>query len=117
MTVAISIGLGQCSFFQYSMKNNMAGATWLMFLTTDSIPSFFADIDVPFNAEFLVASQGAKRIILYEVYRVAKGMSLNDPYYSAWTTKSGLTRMPDSIYKRRGNLQGLVIKAVTGDVR
>jgi hypothetical protein len=104
-----------CSF-QLSKRRNLAEAKWLLFLTEGSVDSFFTDIDVPFNCEFLVARSTAAGVSLYEVYRVAEGMRLNDVYFGRWSSMSGLVNIQSSIYKRRGDLQGTVITAVTVDV-
>jgi hypothetical protein len=63
-----------------------------------------------------VARPTAAGVALYEVYRVADGMPLNDIYFGKWTFMSGLVTVQSSMYKRRGDLQGTVIKAVTVDV-
>jgi hypothetical protein len=87
-----------------------------LFLTEGNINSFFTDINVPFNCEFLVARPTAASVSLSEVYRVADGMPLNNIYFGRWSFISGLVNVEASIYKRRGDLQGTVINAVTVDV-
>ncbi|PNF31848.1 hypothetical protein B7P43_G08911 [Cryptotermes secundus] len=42
-------------------------------------------------------------------------MPLNDIYFGRWSFMSGLINVETSIYKRRGDLQGTVINAVTAD--
>jgi hypothetical protein len=85
-------------------------------LTEGNIGSFFADVNVPFNCEFLVARVNTASVSLYEVYRVAKGKPLNDIYFGRWTPLSGLVTAEESIYRRRYDLQGTVINAITADV-
>jgi hypothetical protein len=88
-----------------------------LFLTEGNINSFFTDIYVPFDCEFLVARPAAGSVSLSEVYRVADGMPLNDIYFGRWSSMSGLINVQtSSIYKRRGDLQGTVINAVTVNV-
>jgi hypothetical protein len=87
-----------------------------LFLTEGNINSFFTDINVPFNCEFLVARPAAASVSLSEVYRVADGMPLNDIHFGRWSFMSGLVNVQTSIYKRRSDLQGTVINAVTVDV-
>jgi hypothetical protein len=102
--------------FQLSSRRNLADAKWLLFLTEDSVDSFFAGINVPFDCEFLVARPTAAGVSLYEVFRVAEGTRLNDAYFGRWSSSSGLVATQSSIYKRRGDLQGTVINAVAVDV-
>jgi hypothetical protein len=96
-----------------SKSQKLAESKWLLFLTDGNISSFFADINVPFNCEFLVARHEAMSVTLYEVYRVADGKPLNNVYFGRWTLMSGLGDVPASIYMRRKDLQGTVINAVT----
>jgi hypothetical protein len=91
-------------------------AKWLLFLTDGKVGSFFDDINVPINCEFLVARTTTASVVLYEVYRVADGKPLNDVYFGRWRPVSGLDSVQTTIYKRRGDLQGTVINAVTADV-
>jgi hypothetical protein len=101
---------------QLSNSQNLARAKWLLFLTEGNVDNFFADINVPFNCEFLVARLTKASVSLFEVYRVAHEKPLNDIYFGRWTLMSGLVSVKASIYLRRSDLQGIVIKAVTADV-
>lgn len=85
-------------------------------MTEGNIGSFFADMNVPFNCEFLVARVTTSSVTLYEVYRVAEGRPLNNIYFGRWTPLSGLVSVQESIYRRRGDLQGTVINAITANV-
>jgi hypothetical protein len=102
--------------FQLSKRQNLARAKWLLFLTEGNVHNFFADINVPFNCEFLVARLTKAGVSLFEVYRVEQGKPLNDIYFGRWTLMSGLVSVKASIYLRRRDLQGTVIRAVTADV-
>jgi hypothetical protein len=101
---------------QLSKRQNLARARWLLFLTEGNTDSFFADITVPFNCEFLIARLTTSSVSLFEVYRVANSKPLNDIYFGRWTVVSGLVTLKTSIYSRRTDLQGTVIRAVTADV-
>jgi hypothetical protein len=88
----------------------------LLFLTEGNVDNFFADINIPFNCEFLVARPTKNSVALFDVYRVARGKPLNDIYFGRWTLMSGLVIEKASLYLRRSDLQGTVIEAVTADV-
>jgi hypothetical protein len=105
-----------CVLSQFLNRQNIAGAKWLLFLTEGNVDNFFADINIPFNCEFLVARPTKNSVALFEVYRVAHGKPLNDIYFGRWTLMSGLVSQKTSLYLRRFDLQGIVIKAVTADV-
>ncbi|KAJ9573683.1 hypothetical protein L9F63_008953, partial [Diploptera punctata] len=100
---------------EYSTTNNLAGATWLLFLDTGSMSSFFADIYVPFNCEFLVTWHGLTSMHIYEVYKVAKEKPLNEHYYGRFNFISGLVSNEYNIFRRRSNLEGIVLKVITAD--
>jgi hypothetical protein len=101
---------------QVSRRQNIAQAKWLLFLTEGNVENFFADMYIPFNCEFLVARPTKNSVALFEVYRVAQGKPLSDIYFGRWTVVSGLVSPKASIYRRRSDLQGTVIQAVTADV-
>ena len=101
---------------QFSRTESLAGATWLLLLTTGSISSFFVDIYVPFNCEFLVSWAGPVSMPIYEVYKVAEGKPLNEYYYGTWNYISGLVSKKYNIFRRRSNLEGIVLKAITAKV-
>lgn len=105
-----------CVLSQFSNRQNIAEAKWLLFLTEGNVDNFFADINIPFNCEFLVARPTRNSVALFEVYRVAQGKPLNDIYFGRWTLMSGLVKEKASLYQRRSDLQGIVIRAVTADV-
>lgn len=105
-----------CVLSQFSNRQNIARAKWLLFLTEGNVDNFFADINIPFNCEFLVARPTKNSVALFDVYRVAHGKPLNDIYFGRWTLMSGLVSEKASLYVRRSDLQGTVIKAVTADV-
>jgi hypothetical protein len=105
-----------CVLSQFSNRQNLARAKWLLFLTEGNLDNFFADIYVPFNCEFLVARLTKNSVALFDVYRVALGKPLNDIYFGRWTLISGLVIDKASIYLRRSDLQGTLIQAVTADV-
>ena len=95
----------------------MTGATWLLFIGNGSISDFFAQIYVPFNCEFLVTWPGKNdNLHIDEVYRVAKGKPLNDLPYGRWNPGTGLVSDKYNLLKRRVNMEGVVLKAITAAV-
>jgi hypothetical protein len=105
--------------FQFSPKPCVFSAIWLLFLnTTSSLQEFFANVNIPFNCEFLVAQKEEDDVVvLTEVYRVSPSLPLQTYRFCNWSANSGLTCSSVGLYQRRGNLEGLVlitsIKAVS----
>jgi hypothetical protein len=81
-----------------------------MFLgqNASAIEDFFAEIDVPFDCEFLVAHQEVGRhVALTEVYRVSAEL----PLQAHRLGDSGHRRL----YERRNSLQGLIFRSAVMD--
>lgn len=90
----------------------------MLFLDTNSVPKeFFADIDVPFDCEFLVVLQEDGRITLTEVYRVSPTNPLQARLFGNWTADRRLIGSTAGFYERRKNLEGLELKTGTVEVR
>ena len=91
----------------------MSDASWLLFLdTSTSLEQFFTDINIPFDCQFLVAQPKSDHVVvLTEVYRVNPKLPLQTYRFGNWTAGGGLTWSSESLYKRRNNLQGALIKA------
>nr|CAD7409243.1 unnamed protein product [Timema poppensis] len=97
-------------------KVSISGPIWLLMMdSSTTIPTFFNQIYVPFDCEFLVAQCNDKGIFpLTEVYRIANGSPLHQSYYGTWDYYRGLvTSTGLSIYSRRNNLFGLTSICVT----
>jgi hypothetical protein len=90
----------------------MSDVKWLLFLDSNSsLEEFFADINIPFDCEFLVAQpEGDNAVGLTEVYRVGPTLTLQTYCFGNWTPGGGLTWPSLKLYQRRNNLQGLVLK-------
>jgi hypothetical protein len=89
----------------------------LLFLETDYLlEHFFADIDVPFDCEMLVAQPGDNHVVLTEVYRVSPSLQLQTCLLGNWTPGGTLSWRTQSLYQRRKTLQGLVLKTGTIEV-
>lgn len=96
----------------------LSSVVWLLFLDTYSVlEEFFTDIDIPFDCEFLVVLQEDGRIALTEVYRVSPTYPLQTCLFGNWTADGRLIGPTLGFYKRRNNLQGLVLKTGTVQVR
>jgi hypothetical protein len=99
-------------------KIQLSSIVWLLFLDTHStLEKFFVDIDIPFDCEFLVVLQEDDRIVLTEVYRVSHAYPLQTYHFGNWTAGRGLIGPTKGFLKRRNDLQGLVLKTGTINVR
>jgi hypothetical protein len=77
----------------------------------------FANIDIPFDCEFLVAQQEDDHtVVLAEVYRINASFPIHIHHFGIWTSISGATLSTVSFYQRRNNLQGLLLKTICPEV-
>ena len=81
--------------------------TWLVFVEADTDLS---DVNIPFDCEFLVAQQALENVTLSEVYRVSPSHPLQYHQFATWSPGEGLVRTSSSLYRRRNNLQGMILK-------
>jgi hypothetical protein len=89
----------------------MSKATWLLFLETKLLDEYFLGIHIPFDCEFLVAQRtGDNTVVLSEIYRVNSSYALQTYPFGAWTRHGDLSCPNVSLYQRRDNLQGLVLR-------
>ncbi|XP_069672059.1 glutamate receptor-like [Periplaneta americana] len=73
----------------------------------------FEDVNIPFDCEFLVAEfNGARNVILTELYRISPSFPLQRNRYGKWTPHGGLDLANDVLYSRRNNLQGLLFRTL-----
>jgi hypothetical protein len=80
-----------------------------MFLDTRAVlDEVFKDVYIPFDCEFLVAQQEGT-VSLTEVYRISDGQPLQMHRVADWSYETGFVWTATSFYKRRGDLQGLLI--------
>jgi hypothetical protein len=91
-----------------------AQSVWLSLLNVGTnIDTFFADIDVLINSEVFVAHRPKDYVQLTEVYRVRKGYPLQKYEFGTVSARNLLNTANVDFYKRRSNLQGLTMEAVT----
>jgi hypothetical protein len=81
------------------------------------LEDLFADIDIPFNCEFLVAYAEGDLVTLTEVYRMRSDHPLQTYRFGNWTSHGGLTWPSVSFSQRRNNLQGIKLKVGHLEVR
>ncbi|XP_021925047.1 glutamate receptor ionotropic, delta-1-like [Zootermopsis nevadensis] len=100
---------------QLARTVRLSGAKWLLFLDRDSVlEHFFADADIPFDCELLVAQPGDSRhVMLSEVYRVSSSLPLQTHRLGNWTPVGAFSWPTQTFYGRRNTLQGLVLKTGT----
>ena len=105
-------------FVQFVKKRSFSSAIWLLFLDTNtSLEQFFTDINIPFDCQFLVAQpQGDHVVVLTEVYRVSPTLPLQTYRFGNWTAGAGLTWPSQHFYRRRNNLQGIVLRVAVKNV-
>lgn len=103
---------------QVTSNSRTLSAIWLLFLnTTSSLQDFFANINIPFNCEFLVAQKkDGHVVILTEVYRVSSSLPLQTYRFARWTRSEGLNSASVGFYQRRNGLQGAVLKTAIKNV-
>ena len=96
----------------------LSHAVWLLFLDTNtSLEQFFTDINIPFDCQFLVAQpQSDHVVVLTEVYRVSPTLPLQTYRFGNWTAGGGLTWPSEGLYRRRHNLQGIVLRVAVNNV-
>jgi hypothetical protein len=105
-------------FFQFAENIRLSNIIWLIFLNSCYVSEeFFSYINIPFDCESIVFLQMDGHIILKEVYRVSPTHPLQTYLFGNWTAERGLTVSTSGFYKRRNDLQGLVLKTGTVQVR
>jgi hypothetical protein len=78
---------------------------------------FFTDIDVPVDSELLVAHRQKDDVRLTEVYRVRGGYPLQEYAFGTISDRDNVLSATNiTFYRRRNNLQGLIIQAATTNV-
>jgi hypothetical protein len=78
---------------------------------------FFADINIPFDCEFLVAQREDDHVIvLTEVYRVSPSLPLQTYRFGEWTSRGALNWPVNGLYHRRNKLQGMVVRSSVNSV-
>ncbi|KAL0269924.1 UNVERIFIED_CONTAM: hypothetical protein PYX00_007506 [Menopon gallinae] len=98
-------------YAQLTHQLRVKDSIWLIFLD-DDIEGFFSEANLLFDCQVIVANVRTEdMVILYEVYRVRKDYPLRYDYYGKWTRDGGLDVAKDTLYDRRSNLEGLVLKA------
>jgi hypothetical protein len=102
--------------FQLSALGYMRLGIWLLFLDDGhSVGNVLSDLHVPFNCRFLVAQSEGDTVRLTEVYRVTANHPLTLNHHGIWKKGYPMSSQA-SLYERRNDLQGLVMKAITLNV-
>jgi hypothetical protein len=88
-----------------------------------SLEELFIDIHIPFDCEFLVAENSSVmdedylEVTLTEVYHVHLSGPLQKYRVGTWRSGAGITWSTAPFYQRRGDLQGMTMKAaIVADV-
>jgi hypothetical protein len=100
--------------FQMATQKHFAQSVWLLLLNVGTkIDVFFANIDVLVNSEVFVAHRQQQYVQLTEVYRVRNGYPLQKYQFGSLSARNVLSTTNVAFYKRRSNLQGLTMEALT----
>jgi hypothetical protein len=77
------------------------------------LEELFANIYIPFDCEFIVAQWSVTNteVSLTEIYRVLYNIPLQTFRTANWTSTGGFSWSTAPFVLRRGNLQGISIKA------
>jgi hypothetical protein len=110
--------------FQLSKRNKLSSGKWLIFLdAVTSLEELFRDIYIPFDCDFLVAENSSVmdeedlEVTLTEVYHVQFSGPLQKYRIGNWSSGTGITWSTVPFYQRRGDLQGIEIRAaIVADV-
>jgi hypothetical protein len=94
----------------------ISSGRWLLFFSTPSIETFFSNIKIPRDCEFLVTqplTMDQDREIslsLIEIYQDHPNRSLEKQPVANWTSSSGLIWSAAPLLQRRADLQGISIR-------
>jgi hypothetical protein len=96
----------------------LSDAIWILlssFKETDTEPmdDFFRGIYIPLDCEFLVAHHQHNDVIISEVYHLNRELPLNRNYFGRWRQDVGITLTNISVFERRNDLQGIVMKVAS----
>lgn len=87
---------------------------WILLLDSALVVKEFLDqVNIQFDCEFLLAESRGSQVVLTEVYRIHRDGPLLKAHYGSWESHGGLTVPKSSLYERRNNLRGLVVRATT----
>jgi hypothetical protein len=87
-----------------------------MFLDSMTVEEFFADIHIPLDCEFLVAERWGGRddegagFSITELYHVHRTRALQVYNLGNWSSGTGLNWTNVPLYRRRRDLQGIILK-------
>jgi hypothetical protein len=94
----------------------MAYINWIIFFREEtSIDNFFSEIFVPLDCIFLVIKKYNDGISssLTEVYNIDKDRELLTNLFGIWNEKDGLVVTKLTLYQRRNDLYGQLIRVAT----
>ncbi|XP_031787913.1 glutamate receptor [Nasonia vitripennis] len=95
---------------------SMAYINWVVFFREDtSVDDFFSEMYVPLDCIFLIVkkSKDNSTYTLTEVYHIAKGRELISDVYGSWSEARGLSITKWTLYQRRSDLRGQLIRVTT----
>ena len=92
---------------------------WLQFLSdSDEISEVFKHQYIPINCEFVAVQERNEVIKFKEVYNIKATLPLVIQDVGNWSQKFGLHWTSETMYKRRSNFHGMVLRtALIGNVR
>ncbi|KAL0269926.1 UNVERIFIED_CONTAM: hypothetical protein PYX00_007507 [Menopon gallinae] len=97
-------------FAGFTKRNAMIDETWLVFLNTPS-SDFFRDSRPSFGSEVVAAEIfNPHEVFLREIYTVDDGFPLRIVEFGKWTLLNGLDVSRTSLYERRSDLEGKVMR-------
>lgn len=79
---------------------------------------FFRGVITPFHLRMIVAeTKYEDHMDFFEVYRVHQDKPLRTPYLGYWNIGEGYKVTDRNMFERRRNLEGIVLKTGSTDVR
>jgi hypothetical protein len=104
--------------FQMAANRDFVRSIWLLLMNAGTgMEEFFTDIDVPVDTELLVAHRQEDDVRVTEVYRVRGGYPLQEHAFGTVSGRDNVWSATNiAFYRRRNNLQGLIMQAATTEV-
>jgi hypothetical protein len=105
-----------CAQFQVSLTSVITRGRWLLFFSTPSIETFFSNIKIPYDCEFLVTQPLTMKdsretsLSLTEIYQDHPTRSLRKQLVANWTSSRGFIWSAAPLLQRRADLHGTSIR-------
>ncbi|PSN40731.1 Ionotropic receptor 132 [Blattella germanica] len=95
-----------------SQRTTLSRARWLVFLLEETVSTFLAHINIPFDCNFVVGMLSEFEVVtVTEVYRVYPTSKLSFLHLGKWSSNSGPIWASEDYDLRRLNLEGITINA------